>query len=116
MFTELMIRGAVQRPGVGRSRHRPQRVCGDQGYRSRQSRAGLRRRGIRCTIPRQQHAQHQSLCDRAGYRTRHRVERAIHRLQPCRWIATRYEKKAETCLALRHIGAMLLWLEFANTP
>jgi hypothetical protein len=33
-----------------------------------------------------------------------------------RRIATRYEKQAENYLAMLHIGSILLWLWFANTP
>ncbi len=67
-----MTRGAVKRPGMGRPRLRPERVCGDPGYRSRQIRAGLRRRGIRCTIPRKKNERRQGPFDRAVYRSRNR--------------------------------------------
>ncbi len=72
VFEAWMTRGAVKRPGVGRPRLRPERVCGDQGYRSRQIRAGLRRRGIRYTIPRKKNERCQGPFDRAVYRSRNR--------------------------------------------
>ncbi len=46
VFEELMTRGAVRRPGGGRPRIRPKRVCGDKGYSSRKIRSYLRRRGM----------------------------------------------------------------------
>ncbi len=110
VFEELMTRGVVKRPGRGRPRIRPQRVCGDKGYSSRKIRAYLRRRGIRHTIPRKRNERRSGPFDRALYRTRNLVERAINRLKQFRRIATRYEKKAENYLAMLHIGSILLWL------
>ena len=110
VFEELMTQGAVKRPGSGRPRIRPQRVCGDKGYSSRKIRAYLRRRGIRHTIPRKRNERRNGPFDRALYRTRNLVERAINRLKQFRRIATRYEKKAENYLAMLHIGSILLWI------
>ena len=110
VFEELMTRGVVKRPGRGRRRIRPQRVCGDKGYSSRKIRAYLRRGGIRHTIPRERNERRSGPFDRALYRTRNLVERAINRLKQFRRIATRYEKKAENYLAMLHIGSILLWL------
>jgi transposase len=39
------------------------------------------------------------------------MERLINRLKQFRRIATRYEKRAENCLAMIHIGMVLLWLK-----
>ncbi len=52
VFEQLMTGGVVKRPGGGRPRIPPQRVCGDKGYSSSKIRSYLRRRGIRNTIPR----------------------------------------------------------------
>ncbi len=110
VFEELMTRGVVKRPGSGRPRIRPRRVCGDKGYSSRKIRSYLRRRGIRCTMPPKSNERRNGPFDRVLYRTRNLVERAINRLKQFRRIATRYEKQAENYLAMLHIGSILLWI------
>jgi transposase len=109
-FKPLMEAGAVNRPGPGRLKQRPDRVVGDKGYSSKDNRDYLRRRGIDYTIPRRENAQHRGPFDEAIYRMRNRVERLINRLKQYRRIATRYEKLAENYLAMLHIGSILLWL------
>ena len=110
VFEQLMTGGMVKRPGGGRPRVRPKRVCGDKGYSSRKIRSYLRRRGIRYTIPRKRNERRTGPFDKVLYRLRNRVERAINRLKQFRRIATRYEKKAENYMAMLHIGSILLWL------
>ena len=110
VFEELMTRGAVKRAGRGRPRTRPERVRGDKGYSSGKIRAYLRRRGIGYTIPRKSNERRNGPFNRALYRMRNLVERAINRLKQFRRIATRYEKKAENYLAMLHIASILLWL------
>ena len=110
VFEQLMTGGMVKRPGSGRPRVRPKRVCGDKGYSSRKIRSYLRRRGIRYTIPRKRNERRTGPFDKVLYRLRNRVERAINRLKQFRRIATRYEKKAENYMAMLHIGSILLWL------
>ena len=110
VFEQLMTGGVVKRPGSGRPRVRPKRVCGDKGYSSRKIRGYLRRRGIRYTIPRKRNERRTGPFDKVLYRLRNRVERAINRLKQFRRIATRYEKKGENYLAMLHIGSILLWL------
>jgi len=110
VFEELMTGGVVKRPGGGRPRVRPHRVCGDKGYSSRKIRAYLRRRGIRYTIPRKRNEGGTGPFDKVLYRLRNQVERAINRLKQFRRLATRYEKKAENYLAMLQIGSILLWL------
>ncbi len=110
VFEQLMTGGMVKRPGGGRPRVRPKRVCGDKGYSSRKIRSYLRRRGIRYTIPRKRNERRTGPFDKVLYRLRNRVERLINRLKQFRRIATRYEKKAENYMAMLHIGSILLWL------
>ena len=105
-----MTRGAVKRAGRGRPRTGPERVRGDKGYSSGKIRAYLRRRGIGYTIPRKSNERRNGPFNRALYRMRNLVERAINRLKQFRRIATRYEKKAENHLAMLHIASILLWL------
>ncbi len=116
LFEQLMTGGMVKRPGGGRPRVRPKRVCGDKGYSSRKIRSYLRRRWIRYTIPRKRNERRTGPFDKVLYRLRNRVERLINQLKQFRRITTRYEKKAENYMAMLHIGSILLWLKFANTP
>ena len=48
--------------------------------------------------------------DRAAERKRNVVERLRPRLKQSRWLAPRYEKRAESYLALVTRSAVLLWL------
>ncbi|MET9541032.1 IS5 family transposase [Streptomyces sp. NPDC006553] len=50
-FEPVLEKTRVPRIGPGRPRVRPDRVRADKAYASRENRAYLRRRGIRCTIP-----------------------------------------------------------------
>ncbi len=114
----LMEAGAIKRPGPdgrpggrGRPRLRPDRVVGDKGYSYPSVRSYLRRRGIGAVIPRRaDQGGRASRFDRAAYRERNRVERAIGRLKRYRRVATRYEKRAANYLAMLKLAATLLWL------
>jgi transposase len=110
-FERLMARGAIQRPGRGRPRVRPDRVVGDKGYSSRAVRRACRRRGIRHTIPRRTCDRRTGPFDRATYRLRARVERTINRCKQFRSLATRYDKTAESYRALWTIAMTILWIE-----
>jgi transposase len=110
VFEQLMEQGAVKRPGRGRPRLRPTRVCGDKGYSSGKARQYLRRRGIGALIPRRKNERAQPRFDRATYRERNVVERLINRLKRYRRIATRYEKRAANYVAMWAIAAILDWL------
>ena len=95
----------------GRPRIRPDRVAGDKGYTGRKIRCYLRRRGIGAVIPRLRNEPRRGVrFDRAAYRERNAVERAIRRLKHFRAIATRYEKLEETFHALLTLAAIRLWL------
>ena len=109
-FRPLMERGAVKRPGRGRPRVRPRRVAGDKGYSSPAVRRYLRRRGIGAVIPTKKNERPSPRFDRAAYRERSIVERAINRLKQYRRVATRYEKRAVNYLGMLTLATILLWL------
>ena len=109
VFERLMIQAAVQRLAPGRPKQRPQRVVADKGYSSRHSRAFLRRRGIRHTIPLKVNEHRTRSFNRAIYRSRHSVDRRINRLKQYRRIATRYEKRAENYLAMLLLATIIIW-------
>ncbi len=83
---------------IGR-RRRPKAVAGDKGYSYRGVRTWLAERGIKAVIPSRSNQRRVQL-DRATYRRRNVVERCIGWLKWCRRIATRYEKLAESYLAM----------------
>lgn len=110
VFEQLMEQGAVKRPGSGRPRLRPERVCGDKAYGSKSNRRYLRRRGIRYTLPRKSNERRRGKFDQSLYRQRNQVERCFNRLKQYRRIATRYEKKAENYLTMLTLASILMWL------
>lgn len=109
-FEELMACGRVALGQPGRTRHRPKRIVGDRGYNAEWIRRWCRQRGIRYTIPRYRRTRRRGPFDHALYRTRNRVERLIGRLKQWRRVATRYEKRAATYLAMVTLAAVLLWI------
>jgi len=106
----LLAGGAVARRGA-KARVRPRRVAADRAYTGRTIRRSLRSCGIGAVIPRQVLEPRRGVrFDRAAYRERNAVERAIRRLKHFRAVATRYEKLAESYHALLTLAAILLWL------
>jgi transposase len=106
----LMGQGAIQRPGPGRPKRRPQRLIGDKAYSSRAIRQYLRQHGIRLTIPRKRSEHRTGPFDRRLYRQRNKIERLINRIKQFRRIATRYEKRAANYLAMLCLATIILWL------
>jgi transposase len=83
---------------IGR-RRRPDAVAGDKGYSYPRIRAWLSRRGIEAVIPNRSD-QPKVRISKRKYRGRNVVERCIGWLKWCRRVATRYEKLAESYLAM----------------
>ena len=109
----LLEQGRVRRSGPGRPRQRPRRLVADKGYGYPPVRRLLADRGIGAVIPRRkdQHPQDgRHRFDRIAYRERNRIERLVHRLKQSRRVATRYEKRAQSYLAMLTLAAVLTWL------
>lgn len=96
----------------GRPKERPAAVVADKAYSSRTVRRYLRRRGIRCGVPRLSSEPPARAFDRPLYRERNRVERAIGRLKQWRRIATRFEKLARRYAAMLTLALIRLWLRY----
>jgi transposase len=109
-FEALLEQGAVKRARRGRPRLRPKRVLGDKAYSSRKIRQYLRRRGIGYTIPRRIDETRTGPFNRALYKERNYIERAINRLKQFRRVATRYEKRAVNFLAMITLASLMIWL------
>jgi transposase len=110
VFEPLMHRGAIRRVGRGRPRVRPCRAVGDKAYTGHRPPAGLRRRGIRHTIPKLSTERRSGPFDRATYRRRHLVENLFARCKQFRALATRYDKRAACFRAAWVIVMTILWL------
>lgn len=83
---------------IGR-RRRPNAVAGDKAYSCQRIRAWLSQRGIEAVIPNRSDQPGVRISKRK-YRGRNVVERCIGWLKWCRRVATRYEKLAESYLAM----------------
>ena len=82
-----------------RRRRRPSAVAGDKAYSVPRIRGWLSKRGIEAVIPTRSNQPPVRISKRK-YRGRNVVERCIGWLKWCRRIATRYEKLAESYLAM----------------
>lgn len=99
-------------PLLERALHRmwPQALAGDKGYSSTEIRTWLGEREIEAVIPKRRDEMDPKTCDRAMYRERTRIEQTINRLKRFRRVATRYEKRSATYLAMVTIAMILEWL------
>jgi transposase len=111
----------VNQPGPGRPRKRPDMLIADKAYAHDSTRAALRRRGIRHTIPERsdQIARRGAKASSGGrpptfdkdvYRERNQVERCFNRFKHWRDLATRYAKRASIYRASLVLIAALMWL------
>lgn len=111
----------VNQPGPGRPRKRPDMLIADKAYAHDSTRAELRRRGIRHTIPERDDQLARRAAkgadggrppnfDRETYKHRNVVERCFNRLKQWRDLATRYAKRASLYRASLVLIAALIWL------
>ncbi len=80
-------------------RRRPEAVAGDKAYSCSRIRKWCSKRGIEAVIPSRSNQPRVRISKRK-YRGRNVVERCIGWLKWCRRVATRYEKLAESYLAM----------------
>lgn len=96
----------VPRRKPGRPRTKPRWLVADRGYDAQRIRRHLRRRGIRAMIPERRTAKGRRrrgrppVFDKKLYAKRNVIERLIGWLKECRRLATRFEKKARSYLAM----------------
>ena len=84
---------------VGR-RRRPKRVAGDKGYSLPPVRRMLRRRRIAAVIPTRSDQPTDPSFDREAYKRRNVVERLVGWLKERRRLCTRFEKLADSYMAM----------------
>ncbi|WP_455431592.1 IS5 family transposase [Streptomyces gelaticus] len=120
-FEPVMDQIRVPRKGPGRPRSTPDSVSADKAYSNRKTRAYLRKRGIRYVIPEKKDHKAAPLrrgsrggrppvFDKARYKDRNTVERAIGKLKQFRAVATRYDKRGNVYLGTVTAAALLIWL------
>lgn len=88
----------------------PEAVAGDKAYSTIAIRNWLSNHEIAAVIPYRANESGPKEYDREAYRERPIIERTINRLKRYRRIATRYDKLAETYLAMVTIASILEWL------
>ncbi|MFJ8249180.1 IS5 family transposase [Streptomyces sp. NPDC094466] len=120
-FEQVLEKIRVPRLGLGRPRRLPDSVGADRAYSNGVIRAYLRRRGIQHVIPeksdslaaRQRKGSRGGrppAFDKARYRARNTVERAVNKLKQFRAVATRYDKRGYVYLGTVTAAALLIWL------
>lgn len=110
----LLASALANNPG-----RRPGRLCGDKGYSSDRIRDGLVACGIRPLIPMRdnEHVNDRDRWgkfDKAAYKRRNVVERAIAKLKEFRRVATRYEKLAESFVGMVNLAVIVLYLRLLS--
>jgi len=120
-FLPLAGQLKIARRGPGRPRTRPGRVLGDKAYSSSGTRAHLRGRGIKATIPepadqaanrrrRGSEGGRPPAFDPAAYKQRNTVERTIGRLRQHRSVAARFDKRDYVWRGTIDVASIRIWL------
>lgn len=120
-FDLTLAQVRVARPGPGRPRTRPDAVLADKAYSSHAIRAHLSRRGIRAVIAIKDDQVAARLrkgsrggrppsFDKAHYRERNTVERAVNKLRAQRAVATRYDKRDYVYRGSITLAMIMIWL------
>ena len=90
-------------------------LIGDTGYDADRARERLLLRGVLPVIAPNPVRKEPPPLRRDLYRLRNRVERLVGRLKLFRAVATRYDKTAESFLALVQLACARVWLRFVHT-
>lgn len=98
---------------VGR-RSRPKRVAGDRGYSHPFVRRMLRRRRIAPLIPTRSDQPRDPSFDREAYKRRNVVERLVGWLKERRRLCTRFEKLADSYLAMVKLAFITRCMSLIN--
>jgi transposase len=121
-FEALMNRVCLQ-GSPGRPLCRPNRLAADKAYSQPRIRRWLRAHGIQAVIPQRsdqlrQHRGRPLNFDARAYRRRNQVERCVGRLKDFRRLATRYDKYADSFLAMFNLARTRLYMKLvlSNTP
>src|ERR1700744_607311 len=120
-FLPLIKQLAIAQPAGGRPRTRPGRLLGDKAYSSAPTRAPLRPRGIKATIPqpsdqiRNRHRRGRAggrppAFDPIPYPDRHTIERAFSQPRQPRAVATRYDKRDFIWRGTIDVATTKIWL------
>jgi transposase len=122
---EPMLEAVRIRLPRGRPRQRPDAVAGDKAYSFPRLRRWLRAHHVKAVIPERRDQRDRRArrpgrpphFNRAAYRQRNVIERAVGWLKERRRLATRYEKLAIQYLAMLYVGLIEKYLItlFANT-
>ena len=107
---EAVLDAVAVRQRSGQTKRRPARVLADRGYDVNRIRSWLRSRGIGAVIPSTKSRKRRFPLDRAAYRERNTVERALGHLKEHRRIATRHEKLAESYRAMVQMAVLERYL------
>lgn len=100
---------SVRQPS-GQTRRRPGRVLAERGYDVDRIRAWLRRKRIGAVIPPKRDRVRRFRYDRAVYRERNVVERALGHLKEHRRVRTRHEKLARSYAAMVTLAMVIGYL------
>lgn len=93
----------------------PEALLADKAYDTDAIRAGLKDRGIRPVIPPKSNRKATIRWNKRLYRQRNRIERMFGHLKINRAIATRYDKLAESFLAMLYIATTRYCLKFVHS-
>jgi transposase len=121
MLKVLLAHLAVQRPGSGRPRTRPDALLGDKAYSSRANRRLLRAKRVKTVIaqPADQKTHRKRRGSAGGrppafdatlYKDRNLVERSFNDHKQWRGLATRYDKLATIYRGGVVLRAIIVWL------
>ncbi len=98
---------------IGR-RRRPKRVAGDRGYSYRFVRRMLRDRRVTPLIPTRSDQPSDPAFDRAAYKRRNVVERLVGWLKERRRLCTRFDKLADSYLAMAKLAFITKCMSLIN--